>query len=258
MVDDGRGAGTRAFYRGFARRSAALALGSHAALAKVGVPYEKLGFLRRLVHGGHRGDRLTLELRRGTIDAWLAHPGCEAETHRWIAARFDGTGILIDVGAFVGFFALRASPYFERVIAIEASSGNFKGLQRNLALNQPHSVTAIKGAAAQEPGEIKLYLSQDDTHSTIGSGPCEIVEAITLDDLWAEAGRPRVALLKIDVEGAEPLVLAGARALLESGCIVLAEANDELAKARLVETLEPSGYRLGGNLDHRNYWFAKA
>lgn len=248
---------TLAFYRGFARRSASVAFGLHAILGKLGVPHERLGFLRHLVHGRHSSERLKLEFRPGTIDSWLAHPGCEAETHRWISETFDGSGLLIDVGAFVGFFSLRAAPYFNQVIAIEASSKNFEGLQRNLAHNQPNAIKAVRAAAAAAAGEIKLYLSQDDTHSTIGGGQAELVEAITLDQLWADAGKPRVALIKIDVEGAEPMVLAGARALLESGCIVLAEANDEEAKVRLMQSLEPCGYSLRGSLDLRNFWFAK-
>ena len=45
------------------------------------------------------------------------------------------------------------------------------------------------------------------------------VEAITLDDYAGENRLDRIALLKIDVEGAEPDVIAGAAGLLERGAV---------------------------------------
>ncbi len=195
-------------------------------------------------------------MRPGSIDAWAIHPGSEEETHHWIEQQFHSTGALIDVGAFIGTFALRHRKQFSKIIAIEASRANFEQLVHNVEINGAVSqVTVIQAAASSKAGEVALYLSSEDTHSTIGAGAMELVQAVTLDAVWRAAGMPKVDLIKIDVEGAEIAVLEGAVGLLAAGCVVLAEANTKQALQALSICMEAQAYGMPKQLDDRNYVF---
>lgn len=182
----------------------------------------------------------------------MASPGHESETHGWIDENLLSGG-LIDVGSCCGAFSLRHAQ-FDTIIAIEPSGENFGALQRNVTLNG-RSATLVHAAAGASPGRIRLFLTASDTHSTIGSGRYEEVAAVTVDQIWRDAGRPRISLLKIDVEGAEPDVIRGAGELLETGPFVIAEANTETARTILTDALRANGFQLLKRLDSANYLF---
>jgi FkbM family methyltransferase len=61
-------------------------------------------------------------------------------------------------------------------------------------------------------GEDSAYNSTALTRTAVGAE----VRVERLDDVWEEAGRPEVSVLKVDVEGAEVHVLAGAAELVRS------------------------------------------
>ena len=247
----------REFYRGFRLPSARIAFQLHSLLGRIGLGHDTLAPLRRLVRGRHESSLGLFDLRPGTIDAWILHPGAEEETHDWIERTFHGDGALFDVGAFIGTFSLRHRRRFTHVFAVEASSRNFAVLSRQVELNSASTdITAIHAAATDLDGELSLFLNHDDTHSLLGSGPSEKVRAARLDDLWEAARSPCVALVKIDVEGAEPNVIAGAGKLLASGCHVVAEANDSAALDHLTQSLAAVGFIRRAVLDGRNYVFS--
>jgi len=77
-----------------------------------------------------------------------------------------------------------------------------------------------------------------------------IVPAVTLDDLVAEAGPRSVSLVKIDVQGAEMLVLEGAKRMLgKMRPPLFVEVDDRnlvdmgSSAHALVAHLEQAGYR---------------
>jgi FkbM family methyltransferase len=124
----------------------------------------------------------------------------------------------IDVGANIGFFALRFGRWVGpggRVIAIEPESRNADSLRRRVArAHLEEVVECVEAAASDRPGEVRLALNplHPGDHRIAESG--EPVRAVTVDELAAGSDR-KVSLLKIDVQGAEAMVLAGARLVLE-------------------------------------------
>ena len=69
------------------------------------------------------------------------------------------------------------------------------------------------------------------------------MRAVTLDGLWSAHGEPEVSVVKVDVEGAEPAVLRGARRVLERWHPpILLEANDAAARDAQAAILAPLGY----------------
>lgn len=166
---------------------------------------------------------------------------------RWVeAGPVDGLrglvspgSAVIDVGANIGFFSM----YFARwvgpqghVIAIEPEARNFASLRRRVArAGMSDIVICVRAAAAERSGEVRLALNPGhpgDHHLADNGVP---VAAVTLDELVVAESRP-VTLIKVDVQGAESMVLAGAHRLIE-----------RYRPGIFVEVHEPSLTRLGSS-----------
>lgn len=131
---------------------------------------------------------------------------------------------MLDIGAHVGTFALplarRVGPE-GHVFAFEASRDNHALLERNIRLNaMESSITTTFGVVSEEPGAFSMR-SPDETNSgmhyfvaTAGPTSAEL-PSVQIDAWHAAAGSPPVALVKIDVEGAEVSVLRSSRRLIE-------------------------------------------
>src|SRR6266446_10443872 len=157
--------------------------------------------------------------------------------------------VFIDVGANFGVYTLVASKLAGaagRVIAIEPTAQSFAVLRQNIALNHLANVRAFQFALAQRRGKAWLYHGWDPVGNSLGKDPLcgnegEEVQTEALDKLLEEKGIDRVHAIKIDVEGAEELVLRGAiRCLTRNRPIVIFEFNPGCA-ARL--GLSPCGAR---------------
>jgi FkbM family methyltransferase len=130
---------------------------------------------------------------------------------------------VIDVGANVGWYTLLASSLVGptgRVIAFEPAPESVSLLRKSVAVNRLANVSVEAKALSDRPGTLTLHLHGINRagHSIHGM-PGEVgfveVESVPLDDrLSAVPGA--IGLVKIDVEGAEGLVLAGMRETLRT------------------------------------------
>jgi FkbM family methyltransferase len=124
----------------------------------------------------------------------------------------------LDIGANIGLSVILLARKVAQVIAYEPSPTNLKHLRNNLALNGVTNVKVIGAAVSAEPGELRFHLARMGAglhvvalgHVDKGHISTVAVPAIRLDD----EALPPISFMKIDVEGHEPDVLAGARALL--------------------------------------------
>jgi FkbM family methyltransferase len=128
--------------------------------------------------------------------------------------------LVIDVGANVGFFSVRFANWVGdggKVISIEPEDRNYNNLvlalQREGLLDR---VQTLKAVAAAVPGMTFLEINprHPADHKLSRDGTGLPVTAVTLDDLVQDKGYMRPALVKIDVQGAEMLVLKGASNIL--------------------------------------------
>ncbi|MEX2445236.1 MAG: FkbM family methyltransferase [Alkalispirochaeta sp.] len=154
-----------------------------------------------------------------------------------------------------------------------------RAAERNLsvALWGTADLTVVPVALGDRDDLIELHVFTDDTFSSLHSRPTEeleryslqVVETVTtrmrpLDDLVSGGVVPPPHLVKIDVEGAERAVLAGARetlsryhppVLVEFSCPNSANAGYD--RMEIVDFLRAAGYdRLAGlfrNQDHALY-----
>jgi FkbM family methyltransferase len=138
---------------------------------------------------------------------------------RIVALAREG-GLLADVGANYGYYAVMwaALSSENRVVAFEASPDNARALQRNIVLNGLTTrVAVIDKAVGRESGFVYFQPSMNGETGQGGLAPTGMVtdlrvEMTTLDDHFGPS--QTIDVLKIDAEGADPLVLEGAEQLL--------------------------------------------
>jgi FkbM family methyltransferase len=193
--------------------------------------------------------------------------GYEFPTRAFLDAHLEPDDVFIDVGAHLGIYSLGAATRHlgaVTVIAFEPHPLNQLTLLRQLALNgQQHAIELVCAAAGAAPGLGKLW-----PYSTMGNfiaaharadapedNPPLTVPIVPLDLLFAE--RPALAgrrvFLKIDVEGYEPEVVAGAARLLGSGQVAAAvleksdfyaEPDRHAAFEAMIDQLRGCGYAI--------------
>jgi len=147
---------------------------------------------------------------------------------------------VFDVGANVGLYALLAASRVGirgQVHAFEPAPDNFLSLEENVRRNHFTNVTVNHAAVSDACTSARLYLSPPGNcgkHSMFPTNKQRDsieVPCVSIKTYMKKKKLQKVDLLKIDVEGAEMLVLNGTAQLLSSPCspIVFCEVSDELA-----------------------------
>jgi FkbM family methyltransferase len=176
-------------------------------------------------------------------------------------------GTVVDAGANWGYFSLIAAAAAGRdgrVLALEPDPRHCDLLAANVALNGFTQVQTVRAAAADRAGTLTLT-GYDDREANRGvsriaasgapaTGRRFEVAAATIDALTDAI--PVVDLVKIDVEGAEDLVLAGMQRGLDAHRYraILLELHPPLLRERgidpegCVRLLHDAGYR-GSTID---------
>ncbi len=151
----------------------------------------------------------------GLHPAYLqAMDGTDADKGMVAAAIADlaPNSILLDVGANVGFTALPMAVQRPdcRVVAFEPVPANADCLRRNIQTSGIGNVDVVEVAVGDAPGI--TMMTNNGPWSFASAGGEVRSRTVTLDDYFA----PAVRFVKIDVEGYEPNVLAGATQLLSN------------------------------------------
>jgi FkbM family methyltransferase len=162
--------------------------------------------------------------------------------------------LFIDVGASVGAYTLWAAELGAHVIAIEPDRRARMRLRDNLALND-YDVTVLPVVLADRRGRM-LFTKNLDTQNRLvlgdSIGELEAVHAVPAETLDTVLGNRCAAGVKVDVEGAERLVLEGARQALAEHRISLLQLEWNSAslavlgedRSPVAELLTSLGYRL--------------
>lgn len=128
--------------------------------------------------------------------------------------------VVFDVGAHVGYYTLLASELagpHGQVIAFEPLPRNLRYLHEHLRLNSVQNVRVIEAAVSDRSGTARFRVVPDSSMGAVtsdASADAIEVETVSLDDLFARGEIPAPNVLKIDVEGAEASVLAGAEKVI--------------------------------------------
>jgi FkbM family methyltransferase len=187
----------------------------------------------------------------------------EPETWRVVEQHLQSGTTFVDVGAHIGYYSLKAAwraGSKGHVIAIEPNPDTVRKLQDNIRASGASNITVVPVACADSEatldffsswpnntGESSLYRARA---SQEGNSIIPVrVRARPLDAILKDLGISRVDVVKIDVEGAELLVLKGAQeTLARYHPILIVELWGDLPKemgansAEITEFLRSHGY----------------
>jgi FkbM family methyltransferase len=195
---------------------------------------------------------------------WFGWDGYEPETARVFFRAATRGGVIVDVGAHVGYYAILAALASEgnRVFAFEPLPLLQQRLRHNLELNGARNVECVGVALGETEGTLPLYYTPRGGGmnpslyrgaSSLARGALRGTEHVSSMrvpivplDAFLEARKVnRVDLVKIDTETTEPQVLRGmARTLARDHPMLICEVLPEGGTAEsLEEILAEHGYR---------------
>lgn len=169
----------------------------------------------RWIHAQSEATLVSPDLRLHPFD-WFQEEVIDWWCHQ---IRLKEGDVVIDVGAGIGEEAVVFSQMVGksgRVISIEAHPFTYDCLSETIKRSNLSNVTALQCAVADEPGTLHIEdsreLNQENSIVTVGSTGIPVI-ARTLDDIVMSENISRVALLKMNIEGAETIALRGLSAM---------------------------------------------
>ena len=144
--------------------------------------------------------------------------------------------IIIDIGAHAGVYSLCATitNSTNQVLSFEPFFMNYARMSTNFKINNlnPNNLYMLAVGDMNKQSTLKLntnihYLSSGG--SILGKGNYEIpIQEISIDSFIKDIDKPKVGLIKIDVEGYEANVMDGLQGLLKlSEPVIFFECNEE-------------------------------
>lgn len=221
--------------------------------------YEKLNPRCELVHQGVK----VIYATPSAFTKWRVDSLFQKEpiTIEWIAG-FAAGEVLVDIGANVGMYTVWAAKTRQvKVVAFEPEAQNYALLNRNIVLNGlGERVKAYCLGLSDQAGYSELHLSAlgvggschslgeriDFKHEPMNPVFSQGCISARLDDLVAQGAVPLPHHIKLDVDGIEPKVIAGARRVLTNRTVrsLLIETNQNLPDhMQMVAELEALGFR---------------
>jgi FkbM family methyltransferase len=209
------------------------------------------GAVRRIRLGPLRGRAFRIGPITG-LSPWYS--GSERPVQRVFRELVAPSDVVIDVGANWGLHTLCLSGLVERsgrVIAIEPFLPAAEELEWHTRRNGCDNVTILRAAAGRGDGTAFFRPGAAPTTGSLRrdgdpAGASDVQTQVrALDSVVREFGLSAVKLVKIDVEGAESMVLSGARALLrELRPHVVVELHTPEQDVAVAAALGGSGYRI--------------
>jgi FkbM family methyltransferase len=169
---------------------------------------------------------------------------------------------VLDLGGHLGTFALAAAALGCRVVCVEAAPRHVRLLEASVARNGFEALRVVHGAVTDHEGRVQFLPSGPwgtIANPVVAGSPAMIqartlapteVPALTVDALLDRLGWDRVTAVKLDVEGAELVVIRGMSRLLSGpdAPIMLYESNSHTlrffgnTRAELEAALHELGY----------------
>jgi FkbM family methyltransferase len=194
---------------------------------------------------------------RGFLD-YVARGMREESYYRSLVdAAVDSRTTFVDAGAHIGVYTLLACRRARRVVAFEPDPYNLAALRRNVRKSGCENVEIRAQAVAEQAGHAEFRAFRSTFSGSLT--PREVdayrtlrVETISLDDALDDSDLETL-VVKLDVEGAEPLALAGMSTSIRRAdqLAVFAEVNPEALRAggssvkRLIDDLLAAGMNCG-------------
>lgn len=155
---------------------------------------------------------------------------------------FPENGVAFDIGANVGLYSLLLSSKASKVIAFEPLPRNIRYLARTLEVNNITNVLIVPCAVAESMSLLAFADGENCALGHLSEAGEQPVVSVSCDEFSARF-ELIPDLIKIDVEGAEELVLRGARNILSNHkpTVLLSIHSDELRDS-CIRFLQRLGY----------------
>ena len=173
-------------------------------------------------------------------------------------------GILLDVGANIGYYSLISAHKYSHIYAFEPIHYNYELFEKSIQRNNFHNISLIKCCVGDKDGE-DLSLSvlkynygatrnreKTSRFAMPGIDDAEVIvcKQVTLDTFVAQNNLDRIDMLKVDVEGFEKQVLDGFKKGLAGklAATICIEFSANMLPAEeliaILEQLKSAGYTL--------------
>jgi FkbM family methyltransferase len=167
------------------------------------------------------------------------------------------TSVTIDVGSHMGDYSLLAAAVSPKgkIFACEPTPTMVQLIKRNIHLNHlEKTITVIPKALSNKSGFVQFTLEPESEVNHITTDKAQKstrIPATTIDALTQQYRLANIDLLKIDVEGAESVVLSGAKRTLKTKKVaaILFEVNQKSQQfshstRELLELITQYGYNV--------------
>jgi FkbM family methyltransferase len=181
---------------------------------------------------------------------WCALTGLDYEKELTQLLRLLRPGqVFVDIGANIGTYSIRASQALGssgKVFAFEPLDSNRSRLLAGKEANQAGNVIVVAAAVGDRNATVTLHDAGRESSASLNhvTGRKFSVRMVSLDSFVEEAGLRRLDWIKMDIEGAEPLVVKGARKTIEQFKPAFLFENHE-GGPETRRLLEGAGYRIG-------------
>jgi FkbM family methyltransferase len=148
----------------------------------------------------------------------------EPEETRWIKQYIQPGMVVFDVGANIGYYSVIMSKLIGpngMIHSFEAATAAFNRLKEHINVNHCKNTIIYHSAISDRNGQCIIYCAdnantgESSLKSFDGFKKKETVSCFTLDSYIEKKNINKVDFIKVDVEGAEMLVIDGAMSLLK-------------------------------------------
>ncbi|MGB9199760.1 MAG: FkbM family methyltransferase [Terriglobales bacterium] len=176
----------------------------------------------------------------------------EAHLQRSIKQYVSRGDTVYDIGANIGYVSLSLAKQVGpqgRVFAFEPVPRTFDLLTRNVQLNHLDNIQALKVAASDRSGETSIRVPESLSMSSMvwhRKDPSAIeipIKTVALDELVKSGNLTAPSFVKIDVEGAEGLVVQGMLDTVAASKPVLFLECSDIGRETTWQLLSKMGYR---------------
>ena len=170
-----------------------------------------------------------------------------------LASSVPPGGICFDIGGWQGYFAgVMAYAGASKIYVCEPLPFNCKRIMRLIDLNPHHQIMLEQAAVGEHDGVATFQVMPESSMGKLENSPFQedqsskdtiTVRMVTLDSLCESRGIPSADVIKIDVEGAEMMVLRGAINMLKtSKPHLFVEAHSRDLTIQVMDFLVARGY----------------
>lgn len=203
--------------------------------------------LSRWRHGGSailKYSNFKLKGFNGFSEYHSTRQGIEDNEYLFLVKFSFPSGIMLDVGANLGLVSLLLAQQYpdRRIISFEPNPSTHAACEINFQMNEAKNITLEQSAVGDTNGMVHFNTSPQSraTAHIAADSTGQEVRCTTLDAYAARSEIEPVALLKVDVEGYEEAVFAGAQDLLPKVAVVYFEVCPSNARAAGLDPTRPA------------------